>query len=29
MVEHLYSVDIRHKKTGKKTDLFVWAESTD
>ncbi len=29
MKEHLYSVGIRHKKTGEKSTLFVWAKNTD
>ncbi len=29
MKEHLYSVGIRHKKTGVKSSLFVWAKNAD
>ena len=29
MKEKLYSVGIRHKKTGERTKLFIWAENVD
>lgn len=29
MKEHLYSVSLRHAKTGERLTLHVWAENTD
>lgn len=29
MNEHLYSIGLKHKKTGERIDLQVWAKNTD
>lgn len=29
MKERLYSVGLKHKKTGEKTNLYVWAKNVD
>lgn len=29
MKQYLYRVGMKHKKTGEKIDLFVWAENVD
>lgn len=29
MKEYLYSVGVKHKKTGEKINLYVWAQNVD